>query len=130
MYKRQPREDWTEEEQKAAFQGFIGFLKGNLAGQTSVRVDQAWATQTAILQGISSVMVPQSVIHEEQMNEALPALARAVGADDIPEIAGEAMPGMFSLKAVYDGKIEQVLIDAYRRDYIGFGFPRWNKRPS
>ena len=125
-----PGDDWSEAEQKAAFQGFIGFLKGNLAGQTSVRVDQAWASQTAILQGIASVMVPQSVIHEEQMKDALPALARAVGAENTPEIVGEAMPGNHTLKAIYDGKIEQVLIDTYRRDYIGFGFPRWNKRPS
>ena len=123
-----PGDSWSEEEQKAAFLGFIGFLKGNLAGQTSVRVDQAWATQTAILQGITQVLVPQAVIHEEQMKEALPALARALGVENVPEVAGEVMPGAHPLKSVYDGKIEQQLIDTYRRDYIGFGFPRWNKR--
>lgn len=128
MPNKAPGDNWTEEEQKAAFIGFIGFLKGNLAGQTSVRVDQAWATQTAILQGIAQVMVPQAVIHEEQMKEALPALARDVGVEDVPDVVGEAMPGPHPLKPIYDGKIEQALIDAYRRDYIGFGFPRWNKR--
>ncbi len=130
MPNKAPGDGWTEKEQKAAFQGFIGFLKGNLAGQTSVRVDQAWATQTAILQGISQVMVPQAVVHEEQMKEALPALAREIGVEDVPDINGEAMPGAYPLKSIYDGKIEQVLIDTYRRDYIGFGFPRWNKRRS
>lgn len=128
MPNKTPGDDWTEAEQKAAFQGFIGFLKGNLAGQTSVRVDQAWATQTAILQGLSTLLVPQSVIHEDDMKETLPALARAVGAVDVPDVIGEAMPGNHALKSIYDGKIEQVLIDAYRRDYVGFGFPRWNKR--
>lgn len=128
MPNKAPGDNWTEEEQKAAFIGFIGFLKGNLAGQTSVRVDQAWATQTAILQGIAQVMVPQAVIHEEQMKEALPALARDVGVEDVPDVVGEAIPGPHPLKPIYDGKIEQALIDAYRRDYIGFGFPRWNKR--
>lgn len=123
-----PGDGWTEEEQKAAFIGFVGFLKGNLAGQTSVRVDQAWASQSAILQGIGQVMIPQAVIHEEQMKAALPALARDLGVENVPEVAGEAMPGAFPLKSVYDGKIEQALIDTYRRDYIGFGFPRWNKR--
>ena len=128
MPNKAPGDDWSENDQKAAFLGFIGFLKGNLAGQTSVRVDQAWASQTAILQGISQVMVPQAVIHEELMKEALPALARDIGVEDVPEVVGEAMPGAHPLRPIYDGKIEQALIDTYRRDYVGFGFLRWNKR--
>ncbi|WP_224816676.1 sulfotransferase domain-containing protein [Hasllibacter sp. MH4015] len=123
-----PGGDWSDNDQKAAFLGFIGFLKGNLAGQTSVRVDQAWATQTAILQGISQVMIPQHLIHEDQMKSFLPELARQVGVEDVPDVVGEAMPGAHPLKSVYDGKIEQQLIDIYRRDYIGFGFPRWNRQ--
>lgn len=123
-----PSNGWTEEEQKAAFVGFVDFLKGNLAGQTSVRVDQAWASQSAILQGIGQVLIPQAVIHEDQMKEALPALARDLGVEDVPELVGEAMAGAFALKSIYDGKVEKALIDTYRRDYIGFGFPRWNKR--
>ncbi|MBF9042497.1 nodulation protein NodH [Rhodobacterales bacterium HKCCE4037] len=122
-----PGDEWTEEEQKAAFAGFIDFLKGNLNGQTSVRVDQAWATQTAILQGIAQVMIPQALVHEHQMKEVLPALAHEAGVEDAPEVVGEAMPGAYPLKSIYDGKIEQALIDTYRRDYIGFGFKRWNK---
>lgn len=123
-----PGSDWSEAEQKAAFVGFIGFLKGNLNGQTSVRVDPAWASQTAILQGVSQAMIPQAVVHEHQMKAVLPELAREAGIDDVPEVVGEAMPGPHRLKAVYDGKIEQSLIDTYRRDYVGFGFPRWNRR--
>jgi LPS sulfotransferase NodH len=122
-----PGEDWSEAEQKAAFVGFVGFLKGNLNGQTSVRVDQAWASQMAILQGISQVIVPQAVVHEHQMKEVLPALAHEAGIDAVPEVEDEALPGAYPLKAVYDGKIEQALIDTYRRDYVGFGFQRWNK---
>lgn len=123
-----PGETWSEEDQKAAFLGFIGFLKGNLDGQTSVRVDQAWATQTAILQGIAPVVLPQAVIHEERMGDALSALAREIGVDAVPDVAEETLPGPYRLKAIYDGKIEQQLIDTYRRDYVGFGFPRWNRR--
>lgn len=122
-----PGEDWTEEEQKAAFVGFVGFLKGNLNGQTSVRVDQSWASQMAILQGLSQVIVPQAVVHEHQMRQVLPALAHEAGLVAVPEVEDEAIPGPYPLKAVYDGKIEQALIDTYRRDYIGFGFQRWNK---
>ncbi len=127
---KSPGDAWTQEQQKAAFAGFVGFLKGNLAGQTSVRVDQAWASQSAILQGIGQVLTPQAVIHEEQMRDALPALAHDLGMGDVPEVVGEAMPGAFALKSIYDGKIEQALIDIYRRDYVGFGFPRWNRRQA
>lgn len=122
-----PDKDWTVEEQKAAFVGFVGFLKGNLNGQTSIRVDQAWASQMAILQGMSQVIVPQAVVHEHQMKDVLSVLAREVGVREVPEIADELMPGAFGLKAIYDGKIEQALIDIYRRDYVGFGFKRWNR---
>ena len=122
-----PGDDWTEAEQKAAFVGFVGFLKGNLNGQTSIRVDQAWASQMAILQGMAQVIVPQAVVHEHQMKQVLPALAHEAGIEEVPDLVDEAMPGAFGLKAVYDGKIEQALIDTYRRDYVGFGFKRWNR---
>ena len=38
--------------------GFLEFVKGNLAGQTTVRVDGAWASQTAILQGMADLGCP------------------------------------------------------------------------
>jgi hypothetical protein len=34
----------------------------------------------------------------------------------------------YALAEIYDGKIEKACIDAYRRDYLTFGFPRWNRR--
>jgi len=112
---------------KAAFQAFLGFLKGNLAGQTSVRIDQAWATQTAILQGVSQFTLPHRLIHEEDMANLLPELAAEI---DIlaPPVEREATPEPHPLKAIYDGKIEKACIEAYRRDYLTFGFPRWNRR--
>lgn len=122
-----PGEDWTAEEQKAAFKAFLGFLKANLAGQTSVRIDAAWASQSAILHGMAQVVIPQHLIREEEMATALPQLARAVGVTDVPEVRGEAIPSPVPLSKVYDGKIETATIDAYRRDYQGFGYPRWNR---
>ncbi len=123
-----PGPDWTEAEQKAAFLAFLEFLKPNLDGQTSVRVDTAWATQSAILQGVAQVLTPHALIDEDEMATALPDLARAVGVTDIPTLRDEMIPTPVPLDRVYDGKIEKAAIDAYRRDYLTLGFPRWNKR--
>ncbi len=123
-----PGPDWTEAEQKAAFMAFLEFLKPNLDGQTSVRIDPAWASQSAILQGIAQVLTPHALIAEDEMATALPALAQAVGVTDAPEPRTETIPTPMALDAIYDGKIEKAAIDAYRRDYITLGFPRWNRR--
>jgi len=114
--------------QKEAFLSFLGFLKGNLAGQTSIRVDPAWATQTSILQGAASVTIPHRLIPEDRMEEMLTGLADEAGVASPP--ACKATPDEFSvdLSAIYDGKIEQATIDAYRRDYLNFGFKRLNRR--
>jgi LPS sulfotransferase NodH len=122
-----PGESWTEDEQKAAFVAFLDFLKGNLAGQTSVRIDQAWASQSAILQGMAQVTQPHHMIREEEMTTALPDLARTVGVSAPPEVRAEGISTQIPLAKVYDGKVEKAVIDAYRRDYLNLGFPRWNK---
>lgn len=123
-----PGEDWTAENQKEAFKQYLGFLKGNLAGQTSLRVDQAWATQTAVLQGISGVTLPHRIFTEDDMVTGLSDLARDLGIPDAPQAEPEELPGPVALDDIYDGKVEQATIEVYRRDYQNFGFPRWNKR--
>jgi len=123
-----PSGDWSEAEQKAAFLAFLEFLKPNLDGQTSVRVDPAWATQSAILQGTAQVMTPHQLVQEEDMATALPDLARAAGVAEVPDLREDVIPTPVPLEAIYDGKIEKAAIDAYRRDYLSLGFPRWNRR--
>lgn len=122
-----PGDDWSAEAQKAAFAAFLEFLKMNLAGQTSLRIDAAWASQAATLQGMAQVAQPHHLLREEEMATALPALARAVGVADAPEPRAEGVPGAVPLAKVHDGKIEKAAIDTYRRDYQTLGFPRWNK---
>src|SRR6056297_915254 len=119
---------YDADSQKAAFQSFLLFLKGNLAAQTSIRVDQAWATQSAILQAASAVTLPHRIVPEAQMCDLLPDLAVEAGVKAPPVPDPEPVTGPFLLKDVYDGKTEQATIDAYRRDYLNFGFLRWNKQ--
>jgi hypothetical protein len=123
-----PGADWPEAEAKTAFLAFLEFLKLNLDGQTSVRVDAAWATQSAILQGMAQMMTPHHLVHEHDMAQSLPELAQKIGVADVPELQQEVTEAPVGLAQIYDGKIEKAAIDAYRRDYLTLGFPRWNKQ--
>ena len=105
----------------------MAFLKPNLAGQTSIRVDTAWATQSAILQGMANVTLPHALIREEEMQAALHDLARAAGVTDPPHPKPEGIPTPIALDAIYDGTVEKAALDAYRRDYLNLGFQRWNE---
>lgn len=120
-----PGPRWTEAQQKAAFLAFLGFLKPNLAGQTSMRIDTAWATQSAILQGMANVTIPHRLIREETMQTALADLAREVGVIDPPQITGAVYHHRIALDAIYDHRIEKAAYDAYRRDYLNLGFSSW-----
>jgi LPS sulfotransferase NodH len=122
-----PGPDWGPESQKAAFLAYLEFLKLNLVGQTSLRVDPAWATQSAILQGMAQVTLPHHLIHEQDMPQALADLARAVGVKSAPPVRAEGIPTPIALDKIHDGKIEKATIEAYRRDYLNLGFQRWTK---
>lgn len=122
-----PGDDYDLAAHQAAFLAFVGFLKGNLSGQTSVRIDPAWATQTAMLQGAANFTLPHRIVVEDDMADLLPALAAEVGVA-APSPAFDPLAEPFPLREVYNGKVEQAVIDAYRRDYLTFGFPRWNRR--
>lgn len=122
-----PGADWGPEAQKAGFLAYLEFLKLNLVGQTSVRVDPAWATQSAVLQGMAQVTLPHHLIHEEDMPHALADLARSVGIKNAPAVRAEGIPTPIPLNKIHDGKIEKATIEAYRRDYLNLGFRRWAK---
>jgi LPS sulfotransferase NodH len=53
-----PDDSYTRERHRAAFLGFLGFAKLNLTGQTSIRIDPAWASQEAVVQGFSAFHPP------------------------------------------------------------------------
>lgn len=106
----------------AAFLGFLRFLKGNLGGQTSIRVDSAWASQVAVVQGIAGFAAPEAILHEAELPEELGHLARRIGInapdldppDDAPVLA-----------EIYSDDIEAAARAAYQRDYMMFGFGAW-----
>lgn len=113
----------TPEEHASAFTTFLGFLKANLGGQTALRIDAAWASQTAILQGMAGFALPDLVLREEDLPQALPALARMAGrsAPDLPPTD----PHAALLAQIVTPQMQALVRDLYQRDMIAFGFGPW-----
>jgi len=110
---------------RQAFIAFLEFLRANLAGQTSVRVDAHWATQTAVLQGMAQFCLPDVIIRETDMHEELPALARQIGMANAAHPSEISDNSPFTLKAIYNDEIEALAKNVYQRDYMMFGFQNW-----
>jgi hypothetical protein len=55
------------------------FLKFNLAGQTALRVDGAWASQTQIIQGFCKFAPPHMIVRADSLEEDLKLLTQQVG---------------------------------------------------
>lgn len=122
---RGPGAEYDVSAHRTAFEGFLGFLKANLAGQTSIRVDSHWASQSEVLKGFGDLALPDMILRENEMGNYLPALAIQVGRLDAlePGYAAEDIP--HPLSAIYDEKIEALVRDIYGRDYLNFGFENW-----
>ncbi|MBM2290737.1 nodulation protein NodH [Sulfitobacter pseudonitzschiae] len=108
-----------------AFTAFLEFLKGNLAGQTAIRVDAAWCTQTQAVQGFGDFVLPDRIIREENLQVELADIAAQIGVENVPQLPPVSEPGPFTLKDIYDDSIESLVSDVYQRDYMMFGFSRW-----
>lgn len=106
------------------FLSFLGFLKANLSGQTSVRVPAVWASQHKIIQGFGEFAPPDAVIREDRLGEELSRLAALVGVT-LPGSADPEDAVSPLLSAIYDPAIEAAARAAYQRDYMLFGFGPW-----
>ena len=120
-----PDVGWSLENQRDAFLAFLKFLNGNLGGQTSLRVDNTWATQDILLNAIGQFSVPDRVIREDALADGLLAVAAEAGLEvDAPSEKFDVM-APYSLADVRTQTIDAAVEDAYRRDYMMFGFTRW-----
>lgn len=108
---------------KQGFSAFLSFLKSNLAGQTAIRVDPAWASQNAIVSGMAEFALPDHIFREDDLERDLRWLCAGMALtapDYVPDIEEMAV-----LTMIYDADIEQAARAAYQRDYMVFGFSRW-----
>lgn len=124
--KEAPGADYDLKAHRKAFVAFLEFLKVNLAGQTTVRVDAAWATQIQILQGYAQFTLPDMILREEEIEVYLPALAQQLGHPDPITPLDTPADKPFALSDIYDAEIEELVSTIYQRDYIAFGFAPWH----
>lgn len=110
--------------QRAAFLGFAGFVAGNLSGQTSLRVDDSWASQSEILRGMADVQQPDMILREDSLESGLAQLAEQAGVDAPapPPFIDEAP---VALADYHDDEVEAAVRAAYQRDYMMYGFRPW-----
>ncbi len=110
---------------RAAFAGFLGFVKANLAGQTGLRQEAIWGTQWSLVAGLSGFSPPDLLAREDRLAEDLGHLAAAVGVTAPPRPGAAADKAPVPLRAIHDRELEALARDVYRRDYTSFGFGAW-----
>ncbi len=117
-------EDYDRVAHRTAFLKFAQFIKGNLSGQTSIRVDGSWASQSRLIEGFGQFILPDHILREDQLAQGLQALTAEIGAP-CPDLK-EATPDQpYTLADIYDEEVEQAVRAAYQRDYMLFGFGPW-----
>lgn len=126
----EPGADYSLADHRRAFGQFLEFLKANLAGQTSIRVDGGWASQAQVLAGFAELSPPDLVIREEDMAKDLPDLARKLGRMSPPPapLSDEVTP--YDLGAIWDRDLEALCQSVYARDYMSLGYDVWKKTAS
>lgn len=120
-----PSGSFDKDAYRAAFSGFLRFVKMNLQGKTAMRVDPLWASQSNCVQGLADFSHPDHLLREDNLAQALPALAQSLGLDTPPIWQDTQPPLPFDLADIYDGDLENLARSAYSRDYMMFGFSDW-----
>ncbi|WP_298840647.1 nodulation protein NodH [uncultured Roseobacter sp.] len=122
-----PGKDYSLAQHHAAFAAFLKFLRANLAGQTAIRTDAAWCSQSHVVQGFGGLALPDFIFREDEIATALPDLAGRLGCKTAAEVPQASEDQPWSLSAIYDDEIEQLAAEAYARDYMTFGFSAWRQ---
>jgi LPS sulfotransferase NodH len=107
-------------EERAAFLIFLHYCRLATLGQIGQRVDPAWASQTAILQGFASFHPLDLIVREDHLPRALAFLAETGNPPALPPD-----PSVTALAAIHDPSLDAAAEAAYARDFIGFGFGPW-----
>ncbi len=116
---------YDDDAHQGAFLGFLKFLKNNLSGQTSIRVDPSWASQHTLLQGMAQYALPDVILREDDLNQELPHLASQIGIMTAPAWSRGPHLQHDRLATVYNAQIEAAATEAYAFDYRVFGFESW-----
>lgn len=114
---------WSAQDHAASFEGFLIFLKSNLSGQTSIRIDAIWEAQHKLLAGLFDVQPIARVIRSTDFLEEALQIADAIGAQ-MPAMSQPGASGI-QLEDIYSKRLENLARAAYAKDYRMFGFGNW-----
>ncbi|MFZ1661515.1 MAG: nodulation protein NodH [Paracoccaceae bacterium] len=103
-----------------AFSLFLRFVKANLNGQTPLKVDGAWASQSACIAGFADFAPPERIIREQQLPDELAAMAQSLGVPSPVQTVAED-----GLSAIHDPDMDRIARQTYARDYLLYGFGDW-----
>ncbi|MFN7003679.1 MAG: nodulation protein NodH, partial [Roseinatronobacter sp.] len=106
------------------FLGFLQFVHANLNGQTALPVRPVWASQTRLIEGITTQCPLHLLLHENRLPEDLPRIGRDLGRD-LPPFAPEWPKSPIMLESIYDAEIEAAGRKAYAIDYERLGYADW-----
>ena len=120
-----PAEGEPVKDYAALLVAFLGWLKANLNGQTSLPVQGMWATQSAHIQGFAQFALPDLIIREDRLAEDLAYLATAAGVEAPPLPAFDADTGEIKLADIWAPELETAARETYPRDFMQFGFGDW-----
>lgn len=109
-----------------AFAAFLRFLKSNLSGQTAIRVDPDWASQSKIIEGFAEFALPHRLMRAEMLAQELAEMGASVGVTKDPSLDVRHHETPHALADIYDSEIESLARAAYPRDYLMFGFVDWS----
>ncbi len=118
----------SAEEFRQVLERFLVFLKANLAGQTSVRIDAAWASQAALLEGMARFHMPHRIFREEEAAEELPRIAGMESGKGLRPMLPEPLGLPWPLADVVTPGLDRLARQIYRRDCLAFGFGPWRPR--
>lgn len=104
---------------RTGFLAFLRLVRKVLGGQSALRVEPAWATQTAVLQGFAQFQPPDVILREARLPQGLAWLC------DELQVLAPGLPAMGAPPAAIlaDERVREACRQTYARDYVGFGFP-------
>jgi hypothetical protein len=107
---------------RTAFLAFLAFVRGNLGGQTGLRPDAAWASQSALLSGICGFATPDTLIRKETLGTALARLSDDLGLMQARPVSAGDGAAPVALAEILDQAVREAVHAAYRRDFILLGY--------